>query len=385
MTETTSANEVLIIGGGPAGLATAVCLRNRGVPALILEQGPTVAHSWTQYYDRLRLHTGKHLSNLPDLPLGRDYPLYVPRDELVRYFQDYARHFNLAVAVNDRVSSISREGDGWRVESEGAVRHAPAVVVASGFFANPVVPHFSGQDDFGGPILHSAAYRNPASPPGQRVLVVGVGSYGAEIAVELRRAGRQVTIAIRSGINIVPRDLFGLPVQYLGYFLLRLPHDVARRLASATDQQSRQRLDRAGLPKAHGTALDDVPVIGLDLLDEVQAGHIAVRGAIASLQPHVVCFADGRTESFDAIVLATGYNPAVSFLHPLAANPATLIPPAGVACPTEPGLYFVGLHRTTEGLLYLVSRREAPQAANLIAAQLGIRRGMAPPAPTTHN
>jgi cation diffusion facilitator CzcD-associated flavoprotein CzcO len=369
MAATASPNTVLIIGGGPAGLATAVCLRNRGVPALIVEQGPAVAHSWTQYYDRLRLHTGKHLSNLPDLPLGRDYPLYVPRDELVRYFQDYARRFNLAVSLNDRVSSVAREGAGWRVESERAVRHSPAVVVASGFFANPVAPRFPGQDDFGGPILHSAAYRNPASLPGQRVLVVGAGNSGAEIAVELRRAGRQVTIAIRSGINIVPRDLAGVPIQYLGYVLQRLPRGMARRLASATDRQSRQRLARAGLPKAPGTALDAVPVIGLDLLDEVRAGHIAVRGAIASLQPRIVCFADGRAEPFDAIVLATGYNPAVSFLRPLAADPATLIPPVGVACPTEPGLYFVGLHRTTEGLLYLVSRREAPQAANLIAAQ----------------
>lgn len=385
MAGTPSSNTVLIIGGGPAGLATAVCLHNRGVPALILEQGPTVAYSWTQYYDRLRLHTGKHLSNLPDLPLSRHYPLYVPRDELVRYFQDYARHFNLAVSLNDRVTSVAREDGGWRVESERAVRHAPVVVVASGFFANPVVPRFPGQDDFGGPIMHSAAYRNPASLPGQRVLVVGAGNSGAEIAVELRRAGRQVAIVIRSGINIVPRDLFGVPVQYLGYVLLRLPRGVARRLAAATDQQSKQRLERAGIPKAHGTALDDVPVIGLDLLDEMQAGHIAVRGAIASLQPRTVCFADGRAEPFDAIVLATGYDPAVSFLRPLTADPATLIPPVGVACPSEPGLYFVGLHRTTEGLLYLVSRREAPQAANLIAAQLGIQRGMAPHSLTAHN
>lgn len=375
------APEVLIIGGGPAGLATASCLQRRGIPARILEMGEEVAHSWARYYDRVRLHTGKHLSNLPNRPFGRDYPLYVPRDDLVRYLRDYARHFDLAVSTGERATRVERAADGgWRVETTRRVWQTPALVVATGSFNNPTVPHFPGQATFGGPIVHAADYRNPAGLAGARVLVVGAGNSGAEIAVELADAGRAVAIAIRSGINIVPRDLYGiLPAQYLGYVLRRLPRRIAARLAAATEAQGARRLARAGIPKAAHSPLDQVPVIGLDLLAAIGAGRIAVRGGIARLDAGTVHFADGRAEPYDAIVLATGYEPDVAFLRPLAADPASLIPATGVACPAEPGLYFVGMHRTTQGVLYLISRHEAPEAARLIARQLRGEPALAAP------
>lgn len=364
--------EVLIIGGGPAGLATAGCLQRRGVAARILEQGPDVAHSWSRYYDRMRLHTGKHLSNLPDMPFGRDYPLYVGRDALVRYYRDYARRFDLAVSTNERVVGVERAPDGgWRVTTERQVRHAPALVVASGSFDNPVRPALPGEGQFGGPIRHAAEYRNPGSLPGERVLVIGAGNSGTEIAVELADAGRAVTIAIRSGINIVPREFLGvLPIQYLGYIVRRLPRRLARRLAARTDAQGARRLARAGVPKAPYPTLSQVPVIGLDLLDRIRRGRITVRGGIARLAPGRVEFVDGTSAPCDAILLATGYAPAIGFLGSLAANPATLIPERGVASPTERGLYFVGAHRTTRGQIYLIGRHEGPEAARLIAQQL---------------
>lgn len=368
----TTTEEVLIIGGGPAGLATAGCLQRRGIAARILEQGPDVAHSWARYYDRVRLHTGKHLSNLPNVPFGRGYPLYVDRDALVRYYREYARRLDLAVSTNERVVAVERASDGgWRVTTDRQVRHTPAVVVASGSFDNPIRPALPGADQFGGPIRHTAGYRNPASLPGQRALVVGAGNSGTEIAVELADAGRVVTLAIRSGINIVPREYLGvLPIQYLGFIVRRLPRRLARWLTARTDAQGARRLARVGIPKAPYHTLSQVPVIGLDLLDRIRRGQITVRGGVARLAPGRVEFSDGATVPCDAILLATGYAPAVDFLHPLAAEPATLIPSEGVASPTEPGLYFVGAHRTTQGQLYLIGRYEGPEAARLIARQL---------------
>jgi thioredoxin reductase len=379
----TTNEEVLIIGGGPAGLAAAGCLQRRGIAARIIEQGPDVAYSWSRYYDRVRLHTGKHLSNLPNMPFGRDYPLYVGRDALMRYYRDYARRFDLAVSVNERVVAVERApDDGWHVTTDRQIRHTPALVVASGSFDNPIRPALPGEESFGGPIRHAAEYRNPDSLPGERVLVVGAGNSGTEIAVELADAGRAVIIAIRSGINIVPREFLGiLPIQYLGYIVRRLPRRLARRLAARTDAQGARRLARAGIPKAPYPTLSQVPVIGLDLLDRIRRGRITVRGGIARLAPGRVEFSDGAAVPCDAILLATGYAPAVGFLQPLADDPATLIPPKGVASPTAPGLYFVGAHRTTQGQIYLVSREEGPEVARLIAQQLhgaaheGERRG----------
>ncbi len=372
----TTNEEVLIIGGGPAGLATAGCLQRRGIAARILEQGPDVAHSWARYYDRVRLHTGKHLSNLPNVPFGRGYPLYVGRDALVRYYREYARRLDLAVSTNERVVAVERAPDGgWRVTTDQQVRHAPAVVVASGSFDNPVRPALPGEDSFGGPIRHAAEYRNPDSLTGQRVLIVGAGNSGTEIAVELADAGRAVILAIRSGINVVPRDYLGvLPIQYLGFIVRRLPRRLARRLAARTDAQGTRRLARVGVPKAPYPTLSQVPVIGLDVLDRIRRGQITVRGGVARLAPGRVEFSDGTSAPCDAILLATGYDPAVDFLRLLAADPATLIPAEGVASPTEPGLYFVGTHRTTRGQIYLVSRHEGPEAARLIARRL---RGVA--------
>jgi hypothetical protein len=114
--------QVCIIGGGPSGLATAGCLQRRGVAARILERGPDVANSWANYYDRVRLHTGKHLSSLPNAPMGREYPFYVPRDDLVRYLRDYARRLHLEVSTSERVLAVERAAGGGRDEGLRHVR-----------------------------------------------------------------------------------------------------------------------------------------------------------------------------------------------------------------------------------------------------------------------
>lgn len=366
------ADEVLVIGGGPAGLATAACLGRKSIPTCVLEQGSAVGHSWAQYYDRLHLHTGKALSNLPFQPMPRDYPRYVPRADVARYLEDYAQAQGITVSTGERVLSVTRDDAAWRVETSRQVRHVPAVVVATGFFDNPHRPSFPGQEEFCAQVIHSAAYRNPSSVSGQRVLVVGLGNSGAEIAVELADAGRDVSLSVRSGVSVVPRELFGvLPIQYAAYLMRRMPPNVAQPIVTAITRQGKRRLTAAGLPWADYLAIDRIPVIGLDILKRIRAGRITVREPIDRFFADAVQFTDGSLAPFDAVVLATGFLPALSFLQPLADDPTTLIPDQGVACAAWPGLYFVGFHRTTAGVLYVISRVEAPQAAAQIAAQFG--------------
>jgi cation diffusion facilitator CzcD-associated flavoprotein CzcO len=304
--------------------------------------------------------------------MPRAFPRYVPRAQVVEYLRDYARARGIAVSTGERVLSVARDDAGWRVETSRQVRHAPAVVVATGFFDNPHRPVFPGQATFAGQVLHSATYRNPSSIVGQRVLVVGLGNSGAEIAIELADAGRDVSLSVRSGVSVVPRDLFGvLPIQYAAYLMRRMPPEVAQPIVTAITRQGRRRLAAIGLPWADYLAVDRIPVIGLNIIRRIRAGRIAAHGPIDHIESDRLDFTDGSSASFDTIVLATGFLPALSFLHPLADDPATLIPAQGVACAAWPGLYFVGFHRTTAGVLYLISRFEAPRAAAAIAAQLG--------------
>src|SRR4029078_7689742 len=179
------------------------------------------------------------MSALPGLRLPRSAPLFVPRGEFVRYLTDYAERFRLPVRVQWRVTDaerLTREKARWRVcaatpQGRGEVE-CGALVVGTGIIANPRLPAIPGAEEFeraGGRLLHAAEYRAPQPFYGKRVLVVGAGNSGGEIASELARMGNangnvtDVTIAVRSGANVVPREILGIPIQYLARYIGKLP------------------------------------------------------------------------------------------------------------------------------------------------------------------
>src|ERR1700761_6281751 len=147
---------VAIIGAGPAGLAVAACLRKAGVYFIILEKEQQVGASWRRHYKRLHLHTVKRLSSLPFRPFDRSYPRYVPRADVVRYLESYAAEFDIKPRFGETVRSIRRNANAWIVESETDSFQAESVVIASGMNTDPVMPSFSGRENFKGRALHSA-------------------------------------------------------------------------------------------------------------------------------------------------------------------------------------------------------------------------------------
>jgi cation diffusion facilitator CzcD-associated flavoprotein CzcO len=365
-----TSTEVLVVGAGPAGLATSRELSIRGVDHLVLERGPRAGHSWERLYDSLRLHTGKHLSALPGLSFPRDVPLFPGRKDVVRYLQRYAEEFGVPLLPGCEVSALERAGSEWLAHTCNGSLTARAVVVATGIVASPRVPEFPGRREYGGRVIHSVEYRRPGPFQGRRVLVVGVGNSGGEIASELARAGAKVTVSVRSGANVVPLTLLGLPIQYAAYAIRRLPEAARRRVADAVGLLTRLRRGPPVLPRPEYGPLDAIPLIGFHLVDEIRAGRVQVRGGIERFTPEGVRFADGSRDAFDDVILATGFTPALGLLDGLVRRDdrGFALRTDRVTSADRPNLFFVGQNYDSLGGIVNICR-DAVLAANEIVVR----------------
>ncbi len=342
--------DAIIIGAGPAGLATAAALRARGLNAALLERSDAVGAVWRRHYDRLHLHTDSARSALPGLPIPKAYGRYPSRAQVVEYIEAYAAKFALKPVFNAPVFAVRREGRTWRAEAGENSRSAPVVVVATGLADYPHTPTWPGMERFGGPILHSSAYRNPAPFAGKRMLVVGYGNSGAEIALDLAEAGVDVTLAVRSPVNVIPRELFGLPILAWGLTGRLFPSRVADTINAPLLRFAIGSIEKLGLkrsPKGPLQSIEEdgrVPVIDIGTLEAIRAGRIKLRGDVASLGPESVGFRLSPAERFDAIILATGFRPDLRPLLPDAKGvlDATGAPLVSGRATAEPGLFFCG-------------------------------------------
>jgi cation diffusion facilitator CzcD-associated flavoprotein CzcO len=368
-------SDVLIVGAGPAGLAAAACLAQRGVEHILLEQGAEPGACWANYYDRLRLHTVRRLSGLPFHPIPARYGQYITRDQLTTYLRDYATARRLGVHAGEEAVRARRDGDsGWVVEIPDATYRARTLITATGIFRNPIRPRFPGMDAFGGSMIHSADYRNAAPYAGQRVLVVGAGNSGAEIALDLATTAAHVGIAIRNGVNIVPRDLLGIGIQRWAILVASLPPGVTRTIAPPLLARSVARQRAAGIPRSPRGVLEGgdgrVPVIGLGLIDAARAGRVTIHPGVERFEPGHVRFQDAVAAPYDAVVLATGFRPALDFLADAITRDAAGFPArVGQRSAEHPDLFFAGLNYSFAGTLNNI-RRESPGLAAAVTTAL---------------
>jgi putative flavoprotein involved in K+ transport len=365
---------VIIVGGGASGLSTAAALTRRGIDAVVLEQDSQLGGTWARRYDRLHLHTVRRFSGLAHFPIPNHYPTYLSRDEFVAYLDEYARHFGLQVLTGVTVRSI-RSGDTtsqrWTVEaSEGGAWRAPVVVIATGQYRLPILPPWSGRESYRGRLSHSGTYANATPYRGDRVLVVGAGNSGAEIATDVSEHGAaSVAISVRTAPPIVPRDPFGLPVQRTSMLLSVLPTTMANRLGWATSRLVLGDLTRYGMPEGEFAPYTTrrVPLIDVGFVDALKHGRVTVRPALAQLTPTGAVFEDGTREAFDAIIAATGFRPG---LERLVDGPGVLDDlgePRGVSgeATARPGLYFVGFTHSLRGHLFEANRASRRLARNI--------------------
>jgi indole-3-pyruvate monooxygenase len=356
----TAETDTIVVGAGPAGLAVGAVLRRAKVPFVMLERAERVGESWHRHYDRLHLHTPKSHSALPYREFPRAYPRYPSRRQVVEYLDDYARAFELVPELRRDVQRCVRGPDGaWDVVTNAGHYRSRRVVVATGYNRVPVVPRWPGQDTFPGQIIHSRDYTNGQAFRDRRVLVVGFGNSGAEIALDLIEHGAHCAVAVRGTVNVIPRELLGVPITVFSLAFSVLPPRVADAMTTLTRRLAVGDLATAGLARSDVGPLVQIakrrriPVIDVGTLARMRSGDIAVRTGVTSFDGAEVRFADGTREQFDAVVLATGFTTGLPALLP---DHASVLDLDGrpLDCGRESkvaGLYFCGYDLSATGML----------------------------------
>ena len=365
--------DAIVVGAGPAGLASSRELSRAGIRHIVFERGETPGHTWTRLYDGLVLHTGKHFSALPGMRFPSSTPLFPTRNHFLDYLDRYAKAFQLPIETRADVTSVHWDDRGWTVTlRDGRAMQARAVVIATGIVSNPHVPEFAELPLYKGRVIHSVEYQRPQPFARERVLVVGVGNSAGEISSELAAAGAQVTVAIRSGARVVPRELLGVPVQYLGVALRHVPRPWLLRTMSIMGAVAESIRGAPPLPPPGDSVCATVPLIGFHLADAVKAGRIQLAAGVAAFTADGVRFVDGFERSFDTVILATGYRASLGLLGTEITRDRCGFASRRqrVVSVDRPGLYFVGHNYDVAGGL-----RNIGQDARLVARFIADDRG----------
>ena len=368
-----SAPDVIVIGAGPAGLAAAAELGHQGMTATVLEQAGTVGASWRGRYDRLRLNTCRWTSRLPRSGYPEGTALFPSRDQVVSYLEDYARRHVPDVRLRTCVERIDRHDGGWQLQTSAGPLAARQVIVATGHDHTPRIPAWPGRDRYAGRLLHAAAYRNAQPFLGARVVVVGAGCSGLEIAYDLAEGGAErVWLSVRTQPNIMLRRSAGLPGDLPAIASLRLPPRIADAQALLVRRLTIGDLSQQGLtPPAEGifTRLrreGKAPaIVDKEIIHAIRTRRIQITAGLQSLEQASLVLTDGTRIEADAVIAATGYTPG---LEPLAGHLGVLdqhgLPRVHGGQAAAPGLRFIGYLPRPGQISHM--GREARQAARAI-------------------
>ncbi|XP_020266182.1 probable indole-3-pyruvate monooxygenase YUCCA10 [Asparagus officinalis] len=309
---------VVIVGGGPAGLAAAACLNVCLIPNVILEKEGTHAHLWkNKTYDRLNLHLAKEFCNLPNHPFPDSTPTYISKKTFITYLDDYVEkfHINIRYKTTVKTAFYDEKENKWviwvRDEASGEEGEylARFLVVATGENAEGLVPDVKGLESFDGEVIHSCEYKCGEGYFGKRVLVVGCGNSGMEIAYDLSNFGAKTFIVVRSPFHVMRKELIHLGMVLAKY----LPTKVVDTLLLILNWFHYFNLSKYGIikptmgPLSLKAATGRSAVIDVGTVSKIKTGEIQVVKEIQSVSGSEVEFKDGKIYDFDAIIFATGY------------------------------------------------------------------------------
>ena len=350
-------HEVIVVGGGQAGLSVGYHLQRQGVPFVILDARARIGDAWRERWDSLRLFTPRRYDGLDGMRIpgvANDFPT---KDEMADYLESYATRFGLPVQTGARVDCLRREGDRYLLEVGDRRLEARHVVVAMSSYQRPKTPAFAAQLDQAITQLHSLEYRRPSQLPPGDVLIVGAGNSGAEIAIDLARDGRRVWIAGRD-VGQIPFPVQSSMVRRLLLpILFRIVFHRVLTLRTPIGRKVRPKLITGGMPLIR-TRNRDLAAAGVTRAPRMEG----VRDGFPLLS-------DGTVRRVSGIVWCTGFDMGQSWIDlRVFDGHGEPIQDRGVV-PSEPGLYFVGphfLYSASSTMIHGVGR-DAQHVANRIA------------------
>ncbi|TXG62053.1 hypothetical protein EZV62_013416 [Acer yangbiense] len=313
----------VIVGAGPSGLATAACLKKIGVESVVLERSNCIASLWQlKTYNRLSLHLPKQFCELPLMGFPSEFPTYPSKKQFVDYLEAYADKFEIKPRFDQTVLQAVYDPTirFWRVKCVGMKEGEETeymcrwLVVATGENAEAVVPEIEGKEEFLGDIRHTSLYKSGEDFRGKKVLVVGCGNSGMEVCLDLCNHNAMPSLVVRDTVHVLPREMLGKSTFGLSMWLLKwLPMQLVDRFLLIVSWLMLGDTARFGLDRPHLGPLQlknlsgKTPVLDVGTLAKIKSGDIKVCPGIKRLKRYAAEFIDGRTENFDAIILATGY------------------------------------------------------------------------------
>jgi len=317
MTKTNS--RFALIGAGPMGLAMAKVMKEQGIPYQGFELHSDVGGLWdidgpkSTMYETAHLISSKRMTEFADFPMKEDVAEYPSHRELKGYFQDFADHFGLRedYLFNTEVikaEPIGKSGDGWRItwrnEDGEQTEEFAGLLIANGTLSEPNMPTFPGS--FDGEMIHSSAYRYPSQMTGKRVLIIGAGNSGCDIAVDAIHHGAICDLSMRRGYYFVPKYVFGKPADTMGG-AIKLPMWLKRRIDGMILKWFVGDPQKYGFPKPDYQLYESHPVVNSLVLYHAGHGDIKIRPDIENIDGKTVHFKDGTHGDYDLILAATGY------------------------------------------------------------------------------
>jgi len=367
-------DRLLVVGAGPVGLGMADAMRRRGIAYDQVDANDGVGGNWRQgIYQGVHIVSSKRATAYADYPMPRHYPDFPSTLQMRGYLEGYARDRGIAEDIEFRksvVRAVPLADESWHVKfADGEERIYKGVVVCNGHHWDKRYPVYPGR--FSGTLLHSKDYNEPRQLRDKRVLVIGGGNSGCDIACEAARVGASCDWSLRSGYWFLPKTAFGKPLTDLPIWWL--PEFVQRLILRALVWISIGDYQTYGLQRPDHRLFERHPAFGTDVLGYLRQGRIKPRPDIARLNGSKVHFTDGSVAEFDMIVAATGFHNSLPFL------PKGLVPIEngivhvyGGAFPdTVKNLYVIGWAQTRNGFGALLT-----PAANLYAEMIAMQDKM---------